>query len=140
MARFDEQIYRRSLQVPLTTRLSFETVPTSRSDPPGRVASNQENRPYLDFRSWVEYTLEEFNTTILPIGHKDADGRRRANLKKLEYQLQRLDKILSWSWDHAKIQARVPGYYVLSDSKTAKLVPPRAWSGALSHSKLTGRI
>ncbi len=125
MSRIEAQIHHRSLQVPLTTRLAFESFPTSKSDPPGRLAEGQVNQSYLEFRSWLEGTLEAFDSTFSPIGHKDADGRRNANLRSLKYQLERLDKVLSWSWDHAKIQAHVPGYYVLSNSKTAQLVTPR---------------
>ncbi len=128
MGKIQSQIHHRSLQVPLTTRLVFDSFPTSTSEPLGRVAEKKENQPYLEFRSWLEDTLAAFDSTFLPIGHKDADARRSANIRSLKYQLERLDKIVSWSWDHAKVQAHVPGYYMLAGSKTLKLVTPRKQS------------
>ena len=115
----------RSLLVPLSTRLVFDAPPTAHAEPVGVLASVPQNKPYLELQSWLKVKVEELQNTILPLGHKDADARRRANLGRLQYQVTRLKHILDMSWDHAKILAKVPGYYVLSDAKQPVFITPR---------------
>lgn len=124
IGRVEAEIHRRSLSVPLSTRLVFEKPPMSLNDKPSSLASLPVNEPYILFRSWINDRLDELSKTLPPLGHKDADGRRRATLGRLQYQLNRLDNILSVSWDHAKMLARIPGYYVLG-SQEPQLIAPR---------------
>lgn len=121
----EEEIYRRSQHVPLSMRLTFVSLPTSHSDPMARPADIPANAPYLEHRNWLEARMLDMQTKLKPLGNKDADGRCRANISRLTYQLKRLQHIAFMSWDHAKVISNVPGYYILPGSTKAELVPPR---------------
>ncbi len=124
MSNLEEQIYRRALHVPVSTRLVFQAPPTSTDAPPGTLATVPENEVFNSFRSWVEDQLAELRSSI-PIGHKDADGRFCKNIERLELQVSRLESIVQQSWNYAKVNARLPGYYTFHDKKKPELIPPR---------------
>ena len=124
MGKLEGQIYRRSLLVPVSTRLVFTAPPTSSTAPPGFLASDSANSAYLEFRTWVEERLQELRA-MGPLGRKDADNHLNANIRRLEVQLTRLESILKWSWDQAKVTSQLPGYYPLRGVDRPELVPPR---------------
>ena len=127
MGVLQSEIYHRSLTVPLSTRLVFMSAPTSHSQPPGPLAAAVENDAFKVLHTWLEEQSQLLATTVLPTGHKEADNAREANIKRIDYQQHRLDQILKWSHDHAKVIAKVPGYYTLPEATESILIPPRMY-------------
>lgn len=126
MGSLESQLHHRALRVPLSTRLSFQTPPTSLSDLPTALSSAPANAAFIELRCWLEEKLEELKMQTVPIGHKNADKMCSKNIERIELHLQRLQDILSWSWDHAKAIAGVPGYYPPQPGeKEWTLVQPR---------------
>lgn len=132
LSRLESLLHHRSRRVPRTTRLTFLAVPQSSSDEVASLAhNNPENLEFGMYRAWLRGEVSHITTGLPILGHKDADQRRAALLRRMDSELRRLADLEEVCWDREKILARVPGFYFLPDIADPVIILPRAYATAL---------
>lgn len=124
LAIFESQLHHRSRAVPSSTSLVFSSSPTLHTDPiPLLQPGNLNNSKFESFRSWLR-VQRSWLWDLRPLGVKYTDNHRDRLIEKVDYQLERLDRLERDCWDRAKVAAKVPGIYCFSDEEGPIVVAP----------------
>ncbi|OJT02580.1 hypothetical protein TRAPUB_6902, partial [Trametes pubescens] len=125
LSLLESKLHHLRVRVPRWARLTFSWAPkTSQDKVAPLVRSDQQNMEFESLRDWARDTLTLLQTELLPIGDRDADQRRLAQIRRLEQELQRLQRLEAHCWDRAKILERIPGFYLLPDQDTPIIIAP----------------